>query len=287
MNRRDMAIYGAVILTALAIKGARAGPVQSGLIIPVFRPDSVVLGGNILNSPVVGAQSFSDNSSSAVHSISNSTDFTTDANGEQINGSTLTWGTNTPTGPDTFSSLIIQGETFPSSPSTPTTTFNAAKVTFINGTSATDTIIFGATLDFYVNSVSPSNFLGSDNIVINTTINQFSGTSLNLDQLGADADYLNICGNQSLICGGLDPLKSLHAYEAEEGGVGVTAFLQAIFVGDPQLLMVDMVLAPGQDPLTTGFIGNAAPLAVPEPTSIIVLMSALASLLGLRKVFLA
>ena len=63
-------------------------------------------------------------------------------------------------------------------------------------------------LSLYDNVVSPQTYLGTDQIIITTTSN------LDVD-LAQDADYINICGNGSNICG-----SSIEAYENSEGGQG-------------------------------------------------------------------
>ena len=142
--------------------------------------------------------------------------------------------------------------------------FEAGVITFLNGTSNLNSLIFGASLSLYDNSVSPQNYLGTDQIIITTTSN------LGVD-LAQDADYINICGNGSNICG-----SSIEAYEDSQGGTGVTVDLMAQIVGDPQLQFTDATLAPVQtnllDPNSppgfTGLVGNeAAGGVIPEPST--------------------
>ena len=54
-------------------------------------------------------------------------------------------------------------------------------------------------------------------------------------------------------------------------------------VGDPQLFVNLVTLAPGQSATTNGFIGTDLPLAVPEPSALAVLCGGLAALLVLRR----
>ena len=262
------------VLLAVGSGNAQAIEIASNTVIGVFDPSSIVQYGNVLNNPNVGDLAFTNNTGTAVWSIANSSDPTL-SGGFQATGSTLTWGTNSPAGPDTYSSLTFQGGQIPADPTQP---FAAGKITFLNGTSSLNSLIFGATIDFYKNTVSASSFLGADQIIISTTSNQYSGTGLTLAQLQTDADYINICGNSSNICG-----TSLEAFEDSEGGVGVLAYLNATLVGDPQITLQSITLVPGQDPNTSGLIGNAPPLAaVPEPSTLALFFSAWAGLVTLR-----
>ena len=80
--------------------------------------------------------------------------------------------------------------------------------------------------------------------------------------LAQDADYINICGNGSNICG-----SSIEAYEDSEGGTGVTADLTAQIVGDPQLQFLNVTVSPDQL-ATGGLVGNeAAAGVIPEPST--------------------
>ena len=133
-------------------------------------------------------------------------------------------------------------------------------------------------MSFYLNSTS-GEFLGSDNVIISATVNQFAGTGLTLDQLQTDSDYINICGPASNICG-----SSLEAFEDSEGGTGVAANLTGTIDG---LVLNGITLVPGQDPSTTGSIGNLPALgAVPEPSSwaLMATVAALGAALARREV---
>ena len=132
--------------------------------------------------------------------------------------------------------------------------FEAGVITFLNGTSDLTSLIFGASLKLYDNFVSDATYLGTDTVIITTTSNL--GTAL-----AQDADYINICGNGSNICG-----SSIEAYEDLQGGTGVTAVLMGQIVGDPQLQFTDVALAavqtnlldPASPPGFTGLVGDQA-----------------------------
>ncbi len=258
-------LLGAVL--ALGASAARADGVPAGgTIIGVF--SDVVTQGYVTHYPALTSPPYYyDNSSTAAYSIDNSADPTLTGAGIQATGSKLQWGVSTSgvAPEDSFSELIFFGGQVPADINQP---FQAGVITFLNGTSDLDSLIFGADLSFYVNSVSPADYLGTDRIIITTTSN--------LDvSLAQDADYINICGNGSNVCG-----TSIEAFEDSEGGTGVTVDLTAQIVGDPMLDITDVSLAPGQDPLTSGVLGNELPLgsAVPEPAPWAMLLVGFAAL---------
>ena len=241
---------------------ARADSVGTGgTIVGVF--SNPVLIGNLLNSPTVGVASYQDDTGTAVYCFyagpcSGSTGGTS--------GSTLSWGVppddTVPLG-QSFSQLTFTGAVVPSIPGGP---YQVGTISYINGTSENGSEIFGATLSFYLNSTS-GEFLGSDNVIISATVNQYSGTGLTLDQLQTDADYINICGPASDICG-----SSLEAFEDSEGGTGVAANLTGTIDG---LVLNGISLVPGQDPNTSGSIGNLPALgSVPEPSAFALMATA-------------
>jgi hypothetical protein len=222
----------------------------------------------VIHDPTISSPPlFFDNSSTATYSIDNSADTTLTGAGIQATGSKLQWGVSTSgiAPEDSFSELIFFGGQVPANIHDP---FQAGVVTFLNGTSDLDSLIFGADLSFYVNSVSPESYLGTDKIIITTTSN------LNVD-LAQDADYINVCGNGSNVCG-----KSVEAFEDSEGGTGVTVDLTAQIVGDPTLVVTNVSLAPGQDPLTSGLVGSEPALgsAVPEPATWVMMLAGFAGL---------
>jgi hypothetical protein len=213
-----------------------------------------VLAGSIVNIPAAGQTTYMDDTATAVYTISN---------GPTV--SSLQWGSfSAGETSQQFSELTLTGSSIPSDVSTP---FQLGTLTYTNGTSDIGTVIFGATLNFYDNTVSAASFLGSDQIIITTTSNVF-GVPGGL--ANGDDDYINICGNQSNICA-----TSIEAVEASQGGAGVTVNLFGTIVGDPMADIDFVQLAPGQDPLTNGFLGSdpAVGAQLPEPGSFSLLLT--------------
>src|SRR5262249_40739068 len=134
-------------------------------------------------------------------------------------------------------------------PADPTTPFDLGTVVFANGTSALDSLIFGASISFYAGLPEPNASaagvipLGSSQISIMTTNNGFN--------IYEDADFITFQGVAN---------KSLNAFE----GAFASAELYGTITGDPVLTITDIVLDPGQE--LNGFIGNGQ--IVPEPTTV-------------------
>jgi hypothetical protein len=247
-------VFGVAL--ALGITQAQAnGLPTGGTIIGVF--SDPIYSGFVTHDPTISSPpTYFDNSATAPLSLSivNSTDPTLAGTPAlQATGSKLQWGSDASVDPsEQFSELIFFGAPIPADIHQP---FEAGVITYLNGTSDLTSLIFGASLSLYDNVVSPETYLGTDQVIITTTSN------LDVD-LAQDADYINICGNGSNICG-----SSIEAYEDSEGGTGVTAVLQGQIVGDPQLQFTDVTVSPDQL-ATGGLVGNeAAAGVVPEPST--------------------
>jgi hypothetical protein len=217
-----------------------------------------VLVGNVANDPAPGELTFVDNSTTATYS--------------GVGTNSISWGT----GPDLgipageqFSQLTFMGASnINLSSSTPQT---IGTISYLNGTSDLDSLIFGVTINFY--AANGSTYLGSDNVIITTTENQYSGTGLTPQQLQTDADYINICGNSSNICG-----ESLESYEDSETGQlsPVVANLQA----DLDFNLTGITVQNSSSNL--GTVGNLPALAqVPEPSALVLTLTALGGCVGL------
>jgi hypothetical protein len=176
--------------------------------------------------------------------------------------STLFWGTGAevPFGLY-YSELTFYGSYVPFEDSS--TPQYLGQFLYANGSSNADTIIFGATLSFYINGV----LLGSDQISITSTSNQYQGNLyLTPSQAQADADYINICGPGSEICA-----TGIQAFESTEGMDGVPfsnpvqAALSGTYVIDPSITLTNVDYAGGD-----GVVGDRVPPVVPgapEPST--------------------
>ena len=249
------------VAIALGMAQARAdGLTPGGTIIGIF--SDPIYSGFVTHDPTISSPPvYFDNSATAPLSLSivNSTDPTLAGTPAlQATGSKLQWGSDASVDPsEQFSELIFFGAPVPANIHEP---FEAGVITYLNGTSNLNSLIFGASLSLYDNVVSPQTYLGTDTVIITTTSNL--GVSL-----AQDADYINICGNGSNICG-----SSIEAYEDSEGGTGVTAVLQGQIVGDPQLQFTDVTVSPDQL-ATGGLVGNeAAAGIIPEPSTWVMIM---------------
>lgn len=249
------------VAIALGMAQARAdGLTPGGTIIGIF--SDPIYSGFVTHDPTISSPPvYFDNSATAPLSLSivNSTDPTLAGTPAlQATGSKLQWGSDASVDPsEQFSELIFFGAPVPANIHQP---FEAGVITYLNGTSNLNSLIFGASLSLYDNVVSPQTYLGTDTVIITTTSNL--GVSL-----AQDADYINICGNGSNICG-----SSIEAYEDSEGGTGVTAVLQGQIVGDPQLQFTDVTVSPDQL-ATGGLVGNeAAAGIIPEPSTWVMIM---------------
>jgi hypothetical protein len=198
---------------------------------------------------VTSALSFQDNAISAVDSISNG-----------VSGSTINWGTystsgvtNPPGVPDAAgcaslspvpcqSAITFTGNPLPANPANP---FTIGTLTYTNGTSNLDSLIFGATLTF-VDSANPGTPLGSDTVQIVTTAN--TGNAIQ------NADYIIFSG----LAG-----QSFNVIEGATAMAGLDGFID-----DLTLTSLTLLSSP-----STGFIGNSPPIpfVAPEPTGLAIL----------------
>ena len=218
-------VFGAFPLIACAFSASALGGTVSGQVAGTWL--NPVLAGSVIN--LDGSNGPQNNTLTAIYSTSPSND--------------LKWGTNTQIPPPSiYSEVIFQGNTLTNVPSGQEVALGT--LTFLNGTSTLESLLFGATLRIFVPgnlSVTPLDA----QMGIFTTVN--SGTCV-----PCDADYIQFSN--------VNIGNTLNVFEGE------TAVFTVLgkFVGDPQIVLTRYALAPGG---TGGFVGNGQPSQVPEPAS--------------------
>jgi hypothetical protein len=192
-----------------------------------------IFAGNILETN--GSLTFSNNTGSAVYSGigTNTISYGTYTS----NGITSPPGVPSPAGCALIAPVSCQttisftGAILPANLSQP---FNLGTITYTNGTSNIDSLLFGATLSFYIGST----FVGSEFVDFATTRN--GGVSQ-----AADADYVTFSG----LAG-----RSFNVYEGATATGTLVGFIDDVVLTD---ITMD---TPG-----SGFIGNSPTLPVPGP----------------------
>lgn len=227
-----------LLLILVAGADAAASPFYSGTIHGVF--SHPVLAGTLLD--LARRPVFLDNSKTAVSSIVNGP-----STAEVISGDN-NGGYGAP------STIIFTGSTFRNV--APGQEFNLGTVAYFNGTSTLSSLLFGATLTLSVLEDPSISALTTQMGIVTTANGGFSPV--------LDADYLRF-----------PPLSlAFHVYE----GAGATGILRGSILGDPQLVLTNIVLAPGQ---TNGFLAT-----VPEPSPLLLLAAGgLALGIALRRSF--
>ena len=234
-------------------RSSEASPTYSGIITGTFTAP-VLLSGEIIN--VGGSRSMVNNTTTAV--------FT------GVGTKTLTWGTNVAgSAPPISSSLVFDGISFTDVPAN--IDFDLGMLSFLNGTSQTDSLIFGITLELKFNGVSSNVMPAVSRIAILTTVNGNLDINGNVNR-DADADFITFdtpCGNS--------PCPSFHVYE----GANAHAKLKGAIIGDPQLTIKTITLEPN-DP--NGFLGNGqGSSSAPEPGGIILSSLGLIGVAAVRR----
>ena len=232
--RTQFTIIGGLLLCGASAPLGIAAALYSGTIGGTFA--SPVLTGTLIN----------------VDRTTSSMDNTTTAIFTGIGTNTVTWGTNVNVPPPPiFSRFVFSGNTIANQAAN--TPFALGTFRYLNGTSATDSLIFGITLNLSFSGngmVTPE----TSKIAIVTTLNG------GVDKF-ADADFASFD-------------KFPNTFNVFEGAES-TATLVGMIVGDPQLQLTGITLAPN-DP--NGFLALGQPNAIPEPASAAMIGCGLASL---------
>ena len=221
------------LLTSTVYAGAVSGTV-------IGQWSNPVLTGNLIDS--TGQVQFFDNTATAQFNIVNSPDGSA--------GSALSYGINTQGGGQPFSVLTFFGATLSGVPSN--TPVSLGRLTFLNGTSDLNSLIFGAKLTLTVKNDPTVDPLVANASIVTT---QNTGYDPNFD---ADFFYFDV----------LFPT-TFNVFE----GNSATVDIYGQFVGDPQIEITSVQLVPGE---TGGFIGNGIPEPIPEPATALITMTGLA-----------
>jgi hypothetical protein len=223
----------------------RASPSYTGVIQGSF--GDPVLSGNIISLSRLPV--FQDNTATA---------FYTTNYDSATNAASLTWGTGAFTIPSSI--LVFQGAAF--SGVAPGQEFALGTLSYTNGTSNLNSLIFGATLTMQVGDglggVLPITAAVSS-VSIYTTVN--GGVSAFLD-----ADSVTLSPSTTFY----------NVYE----GASATAILYGSIIGDPELHFNSIALAPNQG--GNGFLSPGLP-ALPEPSGLSLAALAVAAVLGRRR----
>jgi hypothetical protein len=213
-----------------------------------------VLSGNTIDG-ATGASSFLNNSTTAACDIAGCPNGV----GATFGPDTLVWGVSPGS-----SSVNINGHFFNNVALN--TVFDAATITYFNGTSDLSTIIFGATLNLrfcapFQTPSCPAVGTGLPDVADPSSISVALVTTANTGTPDQNADWVGPFGTPH-------PL-TFNVLE----GASATAELYGEFVLDPQF---EPTLLVSTSP--NGFIGNGQPIGVPEPSSLALLGTGIAAL---------
>jgi hypothetical protein len=230
--RHSILSLAGTCLFALAIQPALAvAPVYSGTVNGTF--SNPILTGNVINTD--GTPLFENNTTSAFYvltPLSPSND-------------TITWGNSTTTSPPVFSFLNFVGATYTNEPVN--TPFLLGTISYLNGSSDLDTLIFGATLTMDLGN-------GIDVKTTNISIDTTANTGLSAAR---DADFVSFSGLPN----------TFNVVEGQQA----TADIYGEIVGDPTVTLTQLTLDPNSA-LGAGFIGNGVG-GVPEPDAWMMLLT--------------
>ena len=253
-------VYNAIVAglaasVLLASAGSHAGSVSySGSIQGQWT--SPVLGGSLIDG-ATGAVTVRDNTMTASCNLSPCPrvppNFTSGGA-----SSTVAWGQGGAA--LQTSTIVFTGDSFANV--APGALFQLGTLTYANGTSDLDSLIFGATLTLTAVRNDGGPAVDPFVVLVGLTTTNNTGTA------AQNADFVDF-GNG---LGTTQPV-TFNVYE----GATATAILSGRIVGDPMLFATQIGIAPGSS--DAGFIG---PLAVPEPSSGLLCLTSLVLLARLR-----
>jgi hypothetical protein len=236
-------------IALFATSNAHASAFYSGQFVATW--SNPVISGTIIDA-ATGAPSPLDNSATAACSVSGcplGVGFT-------LGSTTLAWGISPQS-----STLNFDGHFFVNVAQG--AVFDMGRITYFNGTSQLDSLIFGATLNL---TFVPCGFCGNapsvDPLHLSIPIVTTSNTGTDLQ----NADWVGPFGTPA-------PL-SFNVLE----GFSADAELYGMIVGDPQFQPLFLVTT---DP--NAFIGNGRPVGIPEPASLSLVLPGLLGLIRRRK----
>ena len=205
-----------------------------------------VLTGSLIDG-ATGAITFFDNTATAACNLSPCPRVPATSPGG--GGAMVTWGDGR--SPARTSVVSFTGASFANV--VPDTLFELGTLTYTNGTSDLNSLIFGATLTLTVLLTDPSG-VSVDPYAIQlglTTTNNTGTTAQNADFI----DFRNSLGTTQPV--------TFNVFE----GATATAILSGMIVGDPMLFATQITIAQGSQ--GSGFIGTGVPqsLVIPEPST--------------------
>ena len=237
-------VAGLMVPAMLVSVRTEAAPSYSGSIQGQWA--SPVLSGSLIDG-ATGVVTFLDNTATAACNLSPCPRIPAILPGG--GGATVAWGDGATAA--RTSVVSFAGATFTNV--APDTVFDLGTLTYFNGTSDLNSLIFGASLTLTALLTNPSGTT-VDSFLVQlglTTTNNTGTTAQNADFI----DFRNSLGTTAPV--------TFNVFE----GAMATAILSGKIVGDPMLFATQITIAPGSQ--GSGFIGTGVPqlAAIPEPST--------------------